>query len=48
MSGVKIYLLGADLAARGLLGKVDCDLNVVDLKGFILLTEQHETHMKWA
>jgi len=48
MSGVKIYLLEADLAARGLLSKVDKELNVVDFKGFILLTEQHETQMKWA
>lgn len=46
--GVKIYLLEADLIARGLQGKCDECLNVVDYKGFVSLTVKHEQHMKWA
>ncbi|PSU25316.1 sulfurtransferase complex subunit TusB [Photobacterium phosphoreum] len=46
--GVKIYLLEADIIARGLQGKCDKDLDVIDYKGFVLLTEQHDQHMKWA
>ncbi|MCW8329677.1 sulfurtransferase complex subunit TusB [Photobacterium sp. SDRW27] len=47
-SGVKIYLLEADLAARGLLDKVGKFAEVIDYKGFVSLTVKHETHMKWA
>lgn len=46
-SGVKIYLLEADLAARGLLGRVDNHFEVVDYSGFVLLSDKHETQMKW-
>lgn len=47
-SGVKIYLLATDLAARGLSEKADGDFEVIDLKGFVALTVKHETQMKWA
>ncbi|ELR63905.1 tRNA 5-methylaminomethyl-2-thiouridine synthase TusB [Photobacterium marinum] len=47
-SGVKIYLLEADLAARGIAGKTDNSLEVVDFNGFASLTVKHETQMKWA
>ncbi|MEC6824818.1 sulfurtransferase complex subunit TusB [Photobacterium sp. NCIMB 13483] len=46
--GVKIYLLEADIIARGLQDKCDKDLDVIDYKGFVLLTERHDKHMKWA
>ncbi|OLQ78789.1 sulfurtransferase TusB [Photobacterium proteolyticum] len=47
-SGVKIYLLEADLAARGLTDKVDNSINVIDFKGFVSITEQHESQLKWG
>ena len=46
--GVKIYLLEADIIARGLQGKCNKYFHVVDYKGFVLLTEQHDKHMKWS
>ena len=46
--GVKIYLLEADIIARGLQDKCDKDIDVIDYKGFVLLTEQHDKHMKWS
>lgn len=46
--GVKIYLLEADIIARGLQDKCDKSLDVIDYKGFVLLTEQHDQHMRWA
>ena len=46
--GVKIYLLEADVIARGLQGECDKDLELIDYKGFVLLTEQHDQHMKWT
>ncbi|KJF95685.1 sulfur relay protein TusB [Photobacterium angustum] len=46
--GVKIYLLEADLIARGLQSKCDESLNVIDYKGFVSLTVKHKQHMKWA
>ncbi|MEC6797733.1 sulfurtransferase complex subunit TusB [Photobacterium sp. S4TG1] len=46
--GVKIYLLEADIIARGLQDKCDKGLDVIDYKGFVLLTERHNKHMKWA
>ena len=46
--GVKIYLLEADIIARGLQGKCNKYFHLVDYKGFVLLTEQHAQHMKWA
>ncbi|WP_394166898.1 sulfurtransferase complex subunit TusB [Photobacterium piscicola] len=46
--GVKIYLLEADIIARGLQDKCDKDLDVIDYKGFVLLTERHDKHIKWA
>ena len=47
-AGVKIYLLAEDLAARGLQEKLKMDVNVVDYKGFVGLTVECETQMKWA
>lgn len=47
-SGVKIYLLAADLTARGLAKKVDNGFEVIDSEGFVSLTVKHESQMKWA
>ncbi|MFC1503047.1 sulfurtransferase complex subunit TusB [Pseudomonadota bacterium] len=47
-SGVKIYLLKEDLLARGIVEKVDDSFDVVDYKGFVSLSTEHETQMNWA
>ncbi|MGF1699960.1 sulfurtransferase complex subunit TusB [Photobacterium makurazakiensis] len=47
-SGVKIYLLVSDLSARGLGGRINPDVEPVDYKGFVALTVEHETQMKWG
>ncbi|PSW11913.1 sulfurtransferase complex subunit TusB [Photobacterium rosenbergii] len=47
-AGVKIYLLAEDLAARGLQDKLKLEVNVIDYKGFVGLTVDCETQMKWA
>ncbi|WEM42525.1 sulfurtransferase complex subunit TusB [Photobacterium sp. DA100] len=47
-AGVKIFLLAEDLAARGLQDKLKLDVNVVDYKGFVGLTVDCETQMKWV
>ncbi|PSW56975.1 sulfurtransferase complex subunit TusB [Photobacterium leiognathi] len=47
-TGIKIYLLEADVIARGLQDKCDKDLNLIDYKGFVSLTVKHDKHMKWA
>ncbi|UTV27989.1 sulfurtransferase complex subunit TusB [Photobacterium atrarenae] len=48
LAGVKIYLLEADLLARGLRGQVVDGFYIVDLSGFVELTVRHDTQMKWA
>lgn len=45
---VKIYLLEADVIARGLQNKCDESLKLIDYKGFVSLTVKHEQHIKWA
>lgn len=45
---VKIYLLSADMQARGLSGNAYSEVEMVDYKGFVGLTVIHETQMKWA
>ncbi|PSW19200.1 sulfurtransferase complex subunit TusB [Photobacterium sanctipauli] len=47
-TGVKIYLLAADLTARGLGERVCADAEIIDYKGFVSLTVTHETQMKWG
>lgn len=46
--GVDIYLLEADVIARGLQDKCDQSINLIDYKGFVSLTVTHDKHMKWA
>ncbi|MGF1724600.1 sulfurtransferase complex subunit TusB [Photobacterium nomapromontoriensis] len=45
---VKIYLLAADMQARGLAFDESGHFEVVDYKGFVSLTVKHETQMKWG
>lgn len=47
-SGLKIYVLREDVLARGLNKKLTNDFEVVDYNGFVLLSTQCETQMKWA
>ncbi|MGF1737893.1 sulfurtransferase complex subunit TusB [Photobacterium satsumensis] len=47
-AGVKIYLLSEDIIARGLQAKLKLEVNVVDYKGFVGLTVDNETQMKWV
>ncbi|MCQ1056828.1 sulfurtransferase complex subunit TusB [Photobacterium sp. ZSDE20] len=47
-AGVKIYLLSEDIVARGLRGKLKVDVDVVDYKGFVGLTVDNDTQVKWA
>ncbi|MGR5064477.1 sulfurtransferase complex subunit TusB [Photobacterium sp. DNB22_13_2] len=47
-AGVKIYLLSEDIIARGLQGKLRLDIDVIDYKGFVGLTVDNETQMKWV
>lgn len=47
-TGVKIYLLEADLLARGLREQVADCFHIIDFEGFVGLTVAHETQMKWG
>ncbi|MEJ2764575.1 sulfurtransferase complex subunit TusB [Photobacterium sp. MCCC 1A19761] len=46
-AGVNIYVLEADLVARGLRDQMNDRFQIVDYSGFIELTIRHETQMKW-
>ncbi|WP_163393231.1 sulfurtransferase complex subunit TusB [Enterovibrio norvegicus] len=46
-SNHRIYVLQEDVQARGLEGKIASEFEIVDIKGFVCLTEQHVTQMKW-
>ena len=46
-AGVKIYLLEPDLAARGFGVDTNGEIHLVDYKGFVSLTVEHESQMKW-
>ncbi|MFD2176967.1 sulfurtransferase complex subunit TusB [Veronia pacifica] len=46
-SGMKVYALDVDLKARGLMGKVDKNIQIIDFEGFVSLTERHATQLKW-
>ena len=42
-----IYLLQEDVIARGLAKKISSHMNLIDINGFVSLTEQHNQHIKW-
>ncbi len=42
-----IYLLQEDVIARGLEKKISSNMNLIDINGFVALTEQHNQHIKW-
>jgi tRNA 2-thiouridine synthesizing protein B len=43
----RLFALKEDLASRGLLGRCDATVQVVDVDGFVLLTEQAERTVSW-
>lgn len=43
----RLFALKEDLASRGLLGRCDASVQVVDVDGFVLLTEQAERMVSW-
>lgn len=47
MADKSVYVLGPDLAARGLAGKAMEGVTVVDYAGFVDLTEQNERVQSW-
>ncbi|ATF09825.1 sulfurtransferase complex subunit TusB [Candidatus Enterovibrio altilux] len=46
-SGYRVYALVDDLNARGLTTKIGDGIELVDIKGFINLTENHFSQIKW-
>jgi len=47
LSDRKIYVLGADMAARGMADKVIDGITVVDYSGFVDLTIENDTVQAW-
>ncbi|QJQ96607.1 MULTISPECIES: sulfurtransferase complex subunit TusB [Halomonadaceae] len=43
----RLYALREDLAARGLEGRCDPDVMVVDVDGFVTLTEEADKTVSW-
>lgn len=43
----RVYALREDLEARGLAGRLDASVQVVDIDGFVDLTEQAEQPVSW-
>ncbi|GEK74126.1 MULTISPECIES: sulfurtransferase complex subunit TusB [Halomonas] len=43
----RLYALREDLEARGLLGRCDGSVQVVDVDGFVQLTEEAEHTLSW-
>ncbi|KDM90568.1 sulfurtransferase complex subunit TusB [Photobacterium galatheae] len=46
--GAAVYVLEADLLARGLAGRVSTEVEVIDHSQFVELTVSHPNSMKWA
>jgi len=45
--GGRVSVLEEDLVSRGLTGRVSPAIAVVDMKGFLALTETHERCVSW-
>ncbi|MBB3229866.1 sulfurtransferase complex subunit TusB [Halomonas stenophila] len=43
----RLYALREDLEARGLVGRCDASVQVVDVDGFVQLTEEAEQTVSW-
>ncbi|ATJ82775.1 sulfurtransferase complex subunit TusB [Halomonas beimenensis] len=43
----RLYALREDLVARGLIGRCDGTVQVVDVDGFVTLTEEAEQTLSW-
>ncbi|UTM57592.1 sulfurtransferase complex subunit TusB [Photobacterium sp. CCB-ST2H9] len=46
--GASVYVLEADLLARGLAGRTSSEVEVIDHNQFVELTISHPNSMKWA
>ncbi|PCS22191.1 hypothetical protein BTN49_2259 [Candidatus Enterovibrio escicola] len=46
-SGYRVYVLIEDVKARGLNNEIASEFALIDINGFIDLTERHVTQMKW-
>lgn len=44
---ISVYVLEADVLARGISNRDDLDINAVDHEGFVELTETHNRVMGW-
>ena len=44
---VPVYVLEADVVARGVTNRDDLDISAVDYAGFVGLTETHDKVMSW-
>ena len=44
----RLFALREDLAARGLDGRCDAAVQVVDVDGFVLLTEEADKTVSWS
>lgn len=42
-----VYVLGEDLAARGLVGQISHNITLIDYTGFVALTEKHAQQTAW-
>jgi len=45
--GVKVYALVSDVKARGLLEKLNPNINVTDYNGFVQLSVEHQCVQSW-
>ncbi|WFM69718.1 sulfurtransferase complex subunit TusB [Halomonas sp. CKK8] len=43
----RLFALKEDLESRGLLGRCDASVQVVDVDGFVVLTEEAERTVSW-
>ena len=47
LGDVPVYVLEADVLARGINNRNDLDITVIDYAGFVELTECHDKVMSW-
>jgi len=46
-AGVKLYVLGADMAARGISGKLADGITMINYDGFVDLVADHDRTQNW-
>ncbi len=47
-AGVQLYVVSADLAARGISARISATANVIGYKEFVALTLHHERVVNWT